>query len=352
MFVEPVHAFHKQMRMTSFAFALAAHLIVGCGAQRRADKAHPLSTDTQVTLLTAVDLPFEDARTRELSGIAWDAQRHILYAVSDTVPIVVPLTPSADFSSWTLGEPFTVDVPDSWDGEGLVLSGDSFLIANERGPFIYQIDRAGKLSSKVELPEHFKTAIYNRSLESLSLTPDGRYLFTANESTLTNDGQQPTTSSGATIRIYRRELATGAQHEFAYRTDPLFAAGAKGGDMGVSDMLAISATDVLVMERSYVAGVGNWVRIYRAQLDGKDVLHVPALTLETPVAKKQLFVDFATIPEAGMAGQGGKVLPNYEGLSFGPRLPDGRRIIFVVSDNNANPELVARILVLAVKGIP
>ena len=68
--------------------------------------------------------------------------------------------------------------------------------------------------------------------------------------------------------------------------------------------------------------------------------------------KKRLFVDFATIPEAGMAGHGGKVLPNYEGLSLGPLLPDGRRIIFVVSDNNANPELVARVLVLAVKGIP
>ena len=340
------------MRTTSFALALAAHLTLGCGAQRRADEAHPPYPVTEVTLLTAVDLPFDDPRTRELSGIAWDAQRRILYAVSDTVPIVVPLTPSDDFRVWTLGEPFAVDVPDAWDGEGLVLSGDSFFIANERGPFIYQIDRSGKLNTKVAIPAHFKTAIYNRSLESLSLTPDGRYLFTANESTLTNDGQQPTTASGATIRIYRRELATGAQHEFAYRTDPLFAAGAKGGDMGVSDLLALSATDVLVMERSYVAGVGNWVRIYRAQLDGKDVLDVPALSLKTPVAKKQLFVDFATIPEAGMAGHEGKVLPNYEGLSLGPRLPDGRRILFVISDNNANPDLVARVLVLAVKGIP
>ena len=58
------------------------------------------------------------------------------------------------------------------------------------------------------------------------------------------------------------------------------------------------------------------------------------------------------MPGAEIAGHGGKLLPNYEGLSLGPRLPDGRRILFVISDDNATPELVARVLVLAIKGIP
>ena len=120
--------------------------------------------------------------------------------------------------------------------------------------------------------------------------------------------------------------------------------------MGVSDMLAVSATDVLVMERAYVPSVGNAIRIYRATLGGADVIAKTSLSLHTKVAKKELFVDFASLPGAEMVGRLGKHFPNYEGLALGPKLTDGRRILFVISDDNANPTLVARILVLTVTG--
>ncbi len=344
------------IRTPASALVFTGIFLLGCGAPhpttKAADSARPAEeSNPAVTLLAAADLPYDDTRTRELSGIAWDAERGILFAVSDTVPIVVPLTPSADFKTWTIGEPFTVDVPDGWDGEGLALTTNGFYVANEKGPFIYRIDRGGRLSSKVELPAHFATAVRNKSLESLSLSPDGRYLFTANESTLSIDGPQPTPATGATVRIYRREIATGTAMEFAYRTDPVCAVGPLG-DMGVSDLVALSATEVLVMERSFVPSYGNSVRLYRVQLDSPDVLNVGALSLDTIVAKKKLFLDLSTLPAAAIAGHGGRLLANYEGLSLGPRLLDGRRVLFVISDDNANPELVARILVLAITGIP
>ena len=328
---------------------ILAWVCVAVAACRGADSPAVEGRSAHVELLSAFDLPHDDTRIRELSGITWDASQGVLYAISDTVPSIVPLRPSDDFKVWRVGDPVVVNVPDAWDGEGIALTPNGFYVANERGPHIYEVDRAGTKVAEIRLPPHFTRCVVNKALESLSLTSDGRYLFTANESTMYEDGPPPSAENGATVRILRHDLATGEEKEFAYRTDAVFAQGA-GGEMGVSDMLAVSATDVLVMERAYVPSVGNAIRIYRATLGGADVIAKTSLSLHTKVAKKELFVDFASLPGAEMVGRLGKHFPNYEGLALGPKLTDGRRILFVISDDNANPTLVARILVLTVTG--
>ena len=45
------------------------------------------------------------------------------------------------------------------------------------------------------------------------------------------------------------------------------------------------------------------------------------------------------------------ILDNYEALAIGPALADGRRLLFVTSDDNASASQVARVLVLAVRGL-
>lgn len=45
------------------------------------------------------------------------------------------------------------------------------------------------------------------------------------------------------------------------------------------------------------------------------------------------------------------ILDNYEALAVGPTLADGRRLLFVTSDDNASTTQVARVLVLAVRGL-
>ena len=44
--------------------------------------------------------------------------------------------------------------------------------------------------------------------------------------------------------------------------------------------------------------------------------------------------------------------PNYEGITLGPRMLDGRRVLFLMSDDNGKPTQVTRLLVLAAAGLP
>ena len=62
------------------------------------------------------------------------------------------------------------------------------------------------------------------------------------------------------------------------------------------------------------------VRIYRSTLGGANVIDAPSLPRATEVMPKTLFVDFATLPGAEIAGRGPHHLPNYEGLALGPTL--------------------------------
>ena len=305
-------------------------------------------------VLAQIDLPFEDVRSQELSGIAWDDSTRTLYAISDHVPIIVPLHAGDDLRSWTFQDPLPVSISDNWDGEGLALLPDGFLIANETGGHIYELDRTGRTRHAIDLPSHYASALRNKSLESLSLSPDGRFIFTANESALENDGSQPTSLRGTTVRILRLDRATSKSMEFAYRTEPVFAEG--GGDMGVAEVCALTDQDLLVLERSYVPGVGNSVRIFRTSIaSAADVKDVDHLTDTTPVLPKQLVMDIAL---AGLEVSPARSLttmalyPNYEGMTLGPRMLDGRRVLFLISDDNGKPTQVTRLLVLAASGLP
>ena len=301
-----------------------------------------------MTLVGTFDLPAEDDRARELSAIAWDDALHSLFAVSDERPWIIPLVPNPRFDGWTFGEPIPVAVSDHWDGEGIALTGGSFFLANERGPHVYQLDRNGALRSELALESRFDTCIPNKCVESLSLSPDGRFLFYANESALTVDGAQPTAERGTTIRIVRHDRETGDNAVWAYRTEPIFSA-AGGGDMGVSDLTAWSPDELLVLERSYVPKHGVSARIFHVLLDASDA-QGESLFNERRVLKKTLLVDLANLDygHAPSSPASNPRIPNYEGMALGPPLATGERLLFLISDDNANRSLPARVLTLRV----
>jgi len=309
-----------------------------------------------VSLLAFYDFPREDARGKELSGIVWDDARRSLWAIRDGAPQLVELRPSADWTRWSFGEQLDLTLPIEWDGEGIALTGTGgFFIANEFGPYLLELDARGGLVAQASLPAHFDRIRRNLSLESLSLTPDGRYLFTGNEAALEGDGALATLDAGTLTRIVRYDRVTTALVEFAYRTDPIFARG-ESGDRGMVEIAALSENDILVMERSFVAGVGNNVRIYRVSLAGaSNAVAVENLAPDTRALAKTLLVDLTELPESGfpppLQQQPHRALDNFEGLALGPRLPDGRRLLFVVSDDNARATQTPRILVLAVDGL-
>ena len=302
------------------------------------------------------DLP-RTAATQALSATFYDAATNTLWAMPDRTPSLLPLAGSADFRTWTPGTPvpLTGRPGSAWDGEGLTRAGGAFIaVTMETTPTVERFDPSGAFLGAVDVP-----AIYthprsgNKGLESLTSSPDGAFLFAANEQALEVDGSGPTKTAGSVVRILRRELATGKETQHAYRTEGLGAG--TGGDMGVSELAALSATRLLVLERGYQSDLGSTVRIFHVDLAGApDVQGEASLGAGTASVAKELVVDLGALPSEGFTHPGTQpspVLDNYEALALGPALPDGRRLLFVTSDDNQSRAQVARVLVLAVSGL-
>jgi hypothetical protein len=98
-----------------------------------------------------------------------------------------------------------------------------------------------------------------------------------------------------------------------------------------------------MMERSFVTGVGNKVRIFEIDTTGAtNVLHTPSLAAAKHVqpVRKKLLVDLSDLPL--------DKIDNVEGMTWGPRLPSGERSLVVVSDNNFSAAQVTQLVALAV----
>ena len=316
----------------------------------RAAVEHP----APVEVLTCVDLPRDDPRSHDLSGLAWDPAEHLLYAISDREPWIVVLAPRPDLSAYELREPIALNLPvERWDGEAIAVAGDRFLlVADETEPAVFSVDREGHGEVRLALPS-FTGIRHNRGLEGLGYTASasGRYVLAVNEQALDSDGPTSSVERGTVVRLLRHPLDGGPDLEVAYLTDPVFAAGDRG-DNGVSDIAPLSPDRVLVLERAWVQGNGNSVRLYEVDLrTAKDMLGLPDARAAVPIAKR-LVADIALLADERCPPpsqwQRRRTLENYEGMALGPMLPDGRRVLFLISDDNTHATQDARVLALAI----
>lgn len=211
----------------------------------------------------------------------------------------------------------------------------------------------------------------NLTWEGLALTPDRTALWLSMEGPLYQDGPLADTEQGALLRFTRiahpkagdvtaakgttgaagATGATGAPGtttmlgQYAYRTEPVpHAPIVPRGftEHGVSEILALSDTRILVLERSYVLGRGFTVRLFEADAAGAtDIRNVAALAGQAIVPmKKRLVLDFAAL--------GLPHLDNLEGMSWGPTLANGKRTLVFVSDDNFNFLQVTQLIALEV----
>lgn len=307
-----------------------------------------------VEVLTCVDLPRDDPRSHELSGLAWDPAERLLYAISDRAPWIVVLAPRADLSAYELRGPITLNLPvERWDGEALALAGDRFvLVADETEQAVFSVQRDGRGAVRVALPR-FAGVRHNLGLEGLGYvaSASGRYLLAVNEQALEGDGPMSSVAHGTVVRLLRHSLDGGADLEVAYLTDPIFAGGTRG-DNGVSDIAPLSPDRVLILERAWVQGLGNGARLYEIDLrTAEDLLGLADARAAVPIAKR-LVVDVALLADERCPPpsqwQRRRTLANYEGMALGPVLPDGRRVLFLVADDNLNATQDPRVLALAI----
>lgn len=117
---------------------------------------------------------------------------------------------------------------------------------------------------------------------------------------------------------------------------------------GVVEILPVTDTTMLVMERSFaVGGTPDYnIRIYEASLNGAS--DVSAINNINPasisVMRKRLILDFATIA----SNLQGRRIDNIEGMCFGPRLPNGNLTMVVVSDDNFSASQVTQFIAFEV----
>jgi hypothetical protein len=222
--------------------------------------------------------------------------------------------------------------------------GDRSLTAQPQrviDPFIREVRLDGSHVREWTLPSMFRMATSesgpraNLAFEGLAFTPDGSKAAVIMEGPIYADGPAPTPTSSSVSRLTVFDRATGvAVAQYAYPIEQVQAAPAPVGSFtvnGPTEILALSATRFLVLERSFSVGVeGNQVRLYEVDVrDATNVLAQAALTAGNyKVVSKRLVLDFVSLRER----LGG--IANLEGMTFGPKLANGRNTLVVVADDN------------------
>ncbi|NJK39221.1 MAG: phytase [Oscillatoriales cyanobacterium RM1_1_9] len=332
-------------------------------------------TVTHIELLGEVDFPtgltFQETQVGGLSGIVYDAANQIYYSISDDRSQINPArfyTLEIDLKDGSLdegditfidvitlfdetGNPFPAS---SLDPEGIALNSNGNLFIASEGdanalinPFVNEFSLTGELLDELPIPEKFLPTAdqsagirNNLAFESLNVSPDGQFLYTATENALFQDGLAANLDQESLSRILKYDLATReVVQEFVYPVDavadePIPADGFRTN--GLVELLAIDNNgSFLALERAFSAGVGNIVRLYEVKSQGAlDVSSLEDLFWESegisfeidPTVSKELLVDF----EADF----GIEPDNLEGIAFGPKLANGQQSLIVVSDNN------------------
>ncbi|AKC80611.1 hypothetical protein XB05_19045 [Xanthomonas arboricola] len=175
----------------------------------------------------------------------------------------------------------------------------------------------------------------NRSLEGMTFTPSGN-LWIGTERNKLGDGARLT-------RLSQLDSQGNVLKQLAYRLDDLSSKGGKlDTENGVSEILAVDDQTLLVMERAWDGTSAtanpqgtshNSIRIYRVDLStGQDVKDNLGLSSETTSLPKTLVFDSASL--SGVLNTYDTKIDNVEGMTFGPRLPNGHASLVLVSDNN------------------
>jgi hypothetical protein len=318
---------------------------------------------------------FETTPVGEISGLAYDPQQGIYYAISDdrgdtgTPGRLYTLEIKLDEDSIQAVEVLGVTTLDSdeklegiqpyaaesIDAEEVVLTPDGKLIVSserdlENRPWIRVFSLEGSLLGEIPIPENFlpkegQGVRKNLAFEAMTLTPDGSTLYAANEQALEQDGPLSTTDHGTTVRILQYDLLAETPTvvaEYPYVTEPIFTAPIDGdyADNGVPAMLYIGHIlpkyDLLTIERAYSSGIGNDIRLFGVRLDGtddiKDLNALPS-PFSGKAAEKELLLRISALTERSDV----PVQPdNIEAITFGPKLPNGNQTLLLASDNNFN----------------
>ncbi|GAA3023273.1 3-phytase [Actinokineospora globicatena] len=221
-------------------------------------------------------------------------------------------------------------------------------------PSVRSARRDGAFARELPLPANLKITAdrgprQNLVLEGLTYAAAGSLVVSTVEGPLLQDGPDATPERGALTRIVVQTRSGHQLAQYAYPEEPVFAkpVPATGfASTGVTSILAVDPLDptrFLVVERSFVTGVGNKVRVFEVDTEGATNVANRDLADPTGVrpVRKRLLVDLADL--------GLSTVDNIEGITWGPRLRTGERSLLLVSDDNFSATQVTQVVALAVR---
>jgi hypothetical protein len=321
-----------------------------------------------------------------LSAIAYDSEQDAYYFLSDDRAMHGPVRiyqAAIDLTdgrldegdlTWTgmipllddQGEPFARG---ALDPEGLAYTGDNFYVSTEGdlstqppiAPAIIEFTPSGEFVASLPLPEKLipladgsRGVRNNKGLESLTRTPNGRTLISGVENALVQDGPAATLEDVSLARLFTVDLSSNTvvtEEVYPVEAIPAAPTPATGdADNGLVELIALDDQGTLLaMERSYVQGFGNTIRLYLTNpQETTDVSALESLNDGNVVTlRKERVADF------GELGSAAGITPdNLEGMTLGPFLPDNRQLLLVVSDNNFSPSQTTQLWALAISVTP
>lgn len=252
-----------------------------------------------------------------------------------------------------------------FDPEGMRVGADGTVyISDEYGPHLLAFSSKGQLQRRIPVPAHLTVKTHhaepeeehrlnrigrqsNRGMEGLAISPDGEKLYPIMQGPLLQDHafDEQGKRLGKLVRFLEIPRSEGPVREWAYQLDH--------ASYGISEVTHLDGLRFLVLERDSRTGTdAKSKRLYEANfLDAAQVGNLPSLPVaELPqpmrLAEKTLFLDLLD-PRFGLAGE--SLPPKIEGVTFGPNLPDGRRLLIVCSDNDFQPEQPSWIYAFAIK---
>jgi hypothetical protein len=328
-----------------------------------------------------------------LSGITYDRQRDRFYTISDdrsefaparfyTLKLNLDATNSASLKikqvdiekvTFIKGEDGKSFPKVSIDSEGIALSPSGTVFISSEGvarnsipPFVREFDlQTGQTKRSLPIPDRYIPVIKdgqqvqgvrdNLGFESLTINPGGYgnrtiepfRLFTATESALVADNDLGSSEQGATKNRMLHYLVEEGRallvSEHLYQMDPP----PEGAQYhGLAELLSVDqGGHFLSLERSLSLN-GFTVKLFQLAMGGATDTSTIA-SLKGPLKgvqpiQKKLLLDLTQL---------GIKLDNLEGMTLGPRLPDGSQSLLLISDDNFNPLQITQLLLFRLKGV-
>ena len=355
-------------------------LLSSCSLPERVTAEERMFRDFSLELLDQIEIPkekFQDTLIGGLSAIAYNRELDVFYVLSDdrgkrdparfyTFKLEIEQNQQeikiASFQPQNVT--FLITDKDKKykegkiDPEGLAISPRNTIYISSEGnpskdvePFIAEYEiTTGKKISELPIPQRYLTEEKsqgiqdNSAFESLTINRTGLpqdpfRVFTATENALLQD-ESFEGEEQARIRFLHYlvnpvgEPIIVAEHLYLLEPAPVEVV-----SNGLTELLALPTEGYLLsLERTF-GFTGAGAKIFQVVVgNATDTSQIESMRGDLgqiQPLKKELLFDLADL---------GIYLDNLEGMSLGPRLPDGSRSLLLISDDNFNDEQISQLL--------